>query len=772
MKLFALFLLTLAWACHPSNSNTPQSEFTINDWGAQYDEIRIADEDEQLVYINKGDKWGLARYDGKVIFPPKYDNIRITVAKYKQVENIINPVIAILTLNGKEALYRVWPSNCDHYHNCDKTEMAPFAYNFQSSVNDSDRLGIIIARNEKNYFSLFNLEGTELLTPLYEDLIIKDTLLYGYLNHHWEVYNWWGTEFISSEEKPADPNCGIIPFMHNDKWGAFNLKTQDSIPNEYELFDAYDEYYECARVKKNNKWGYLNTKGEEYIPIKYDTLGTFQDFGEEKAIAIARLQNKWGAIDTDGNIAIPFVYEAIVNNLDNHYYRKVKKDNQWGLLTCEGKMALPPKYEDIKDFFYGFSEDDDNEAFFVKQKNKWGIVKTFTNEVLLPPIYDSIQTIENYELLKLWKNGKQGYADAITYKVLINPIYEEALYFINNCASVKKQGKWGAINRKQQVVIPFEYDSLGHCAHHRFLITKNGKKGLITDKNILITPLYDDLKRDFQGFAFAKTAGKWQIINEITGKSLTEPIYDAIEGLNVGYETSEGENEDTFEYTFFDETYYQIFTVKKNNKYGWVNNQGKELTPIKYDEISHSYGGLSVVKVGNNYGIINLEGKEILPPIYDDIKKINEDKIKTGYEKGSINYATQKITFNTKKRAWQKYLAVRKKNKWQLIDKNGKAITSLKYDVLSNETMDFNSGLGINQIIPFFVGGRWGFVRPDGSEIPPRYDRIISHDNNFIKVTTNSSKVLGVIYGEFYIDYWGVCQQNCYNAPADHPKQE
>lgn len=768
MRLVALLLVILAWACNPSNSS--QFDFVINDWGAQYDEIRIADEDEQLVYIKKGDKWGLARYDGKVIFPAKYDDIHITVAKYKQSESIINPVIVILTLDGKDALYRVWPSHCDHYHNCDIDEMAPFAYKFQLFTNDSDRLGIIIAQGEDGNFSLFNLKGTGLLPPLYKELMIKDTLLYGYLNQHWEVYNWWGTEFISSEEKPADPNCGIIPFMHNDKWGAFNLKTQDSIPNEYEVFDAYDEYYECARVKKNNKWGYLDTKGEEHISIKYDTLGVFEDFGEEKMIAIARLGKKWGAIDTDGNIAIPFVYEAIAEDIGDYYYRKVKKNNRWGLLTCKGEMALTPKYEDIRKFYYGLYEDDVSESFLVKQKGKWGIARTFTNEVLLTPTYDSIQTIVDYNLLKLWKNGKQGYADAITHQVLINPIYEEAHYFINDYASVKKKGKWGVINQKQQVVIPFEYDSLGHYAHHRFLIAKKGKKGLINNKNDLITPLYDDLKRDFQGFAFAKVADKWQIINETTGKAITELIYDVIEGLDVGLKAIESEYEDTFVYTLSDEIYYQIFKVKKNNLYGWINDQGKELTPIKYDEISRSYGGLSIVKVGNNYGVINIEGKEILPAIYDQIERINDYKIVAAYKYGSINYATREIVFDTPKRVPQKFLAARKKNKWQLIDNKGKAITPLKYDVIQDETMDFYEGT--QHLIPIFVGGKWGFVRPDGSEIPPCYDRIIGQDGNFIEVTTNSSKVLEVIYGEFFIDYRGVCQQDCYNAPANHPRRE
>ena len=406
----------------------------------------------------------------------------------------------------------------------------------------------------------------------------------------------------------------------------------------------------------------------------------------------------------------------------------------------------------------------------VKQKGKWGIARTFTNEVLLTPTYDSIQTIVDYNLLKLWKNGKQGYADAITHQVLINPIYEEAHYFINDYASVKKKGKWGVINQKQQVVIPFEYDSLGHYAHHRFLIAKKGKKGLINNKNDLITPLYDDLKRDFQGFAFAKVADKWQIINETTGKAITEPIYDVIEGLDVGLKAIESEYEDTFVYTLSDEIYYQIFKVKKNNLYGWINDQGKELTPIKYDEINRSYGGLSIVKVGNNYGVINIEGKEILPAIYDQIERINDYKIVAAYKYGSINYATREIVFDTPKRVPQKFLAARKKNKWQLIDNKGKAITPLKYDVIQDETMDFYEGT--QHLIPIFVGGKWGFVRPDGSEIPPCYDRIIGQDGNFIEVTTNSSKVLEVIYGEFFIDYRGVCQQDCYNAPANHPRRE
>ncbi|MBK8565736.1 MAG: WG repeat-containing protein [Saprospiraceae bacterium] len=81
--------------------------------------------------------------------------------------------------------------------------------------------------------------------------------------------------------------------------------------------------------------------------------------------------------------------------------------------------------------------------------------------VLIPAKYDSgDRCFGKNKLAWVEKNGKFGY---INYKdeIVIPFIYEDAAHFSFGLAGVKKNGKWGVINSKGGIIAPFEYDGIG-----------------------------------------------------------------------------------------------------------------------------------------------------------------------------------------------------------------------------------------------------------------------------------------------------------------------
>ncbi|HEB30417.1 MAG TPA: WG repeat-containing protein [Spirochaetes bacterium] len=82
----------------------------------------------------------------------------------------------------------------------------------------------------------------------------------------------------------------------------------------------------------------------------------------------------------------------------------------------------------------------------------------------------------------------------ITGKTIIPFIYENADSFFKGLCPVKKDGKYGCINKKGETVIPFLYDDIDYFNNGFAVFTKEDKKGVIDNSGkIIIEPQYDEL---------------------------------------------------------------------------------------------------------------------------------------------------------------------------------------------------------------------------------------------------------------------------------------
>lgn len=261
----------------------------------------------------------------------------------------------------------------------------------------------------------------------------------------------------------------------------------------------------------------------------------------------------------------------------------------------------------------------------------------------------------------------------------------------NGMVAVKKKNKFGFVNLRNEIIIPFDYDWDANCVFLLSLypfpifkdgvvfLKKNSKWGAIDTNGKIIVPfIYDSYGfhdlidfRPSEGFVDnfvnVKFKGKWGIIDR-NGKTIIPLEYEMC-------------------YNFYE----NLAIVKLNNKYGVIDKNNKQIIPLIYDEISNFKGGLFEIKINNKYGLIDRAGNLVVDPIYDYLNNDMDYIIVGQYGKRGV------IDFNGKLIIDLMYedvavfkqdedilkgscFFVKNHNKWGIVDLNNNLLVDFKYD--------------------------------------------------------------------------------------------
>jgi hypothetical protein len=405
------------------------------------------------------------------------------------------------------------------------------------------------------------------------------------------------------------------------KYGYVDKNDKTVIPIMYEEA-AYSFRFDLAYVKLNGKYGFINPKGKKVIPFKYDKAENFY-YG----IALVMKEGKWGGINLKGKVVIPFKYEKtkfFTNDLC-----AVKLNGKWGYVDLEGKEVIPTKYDHAEIFNYLGGR--------VKLNNKWGIIDKNGND-LVPLIYDSIGYVnEGFSHVKL--NNKYGFIDK-SYKVVIPIIYDEVTafnygesevvlngrkFYINKqgeesrvdltkinkilflkdniqIAKDKTTNKYGYLNERDQIIIPFIYESASSFGNNRAPVTINNRKIYIdiTGKEVIDASNYNYAQCFYNGYAVVQNSEKMYGYIDTSGKPVTEFIYTSADGFSSG-----------------------LAAVCKDGLCGFLDLDLKPFIPFDYIGVAY-FNDLNLVRVrtkNGKYGYLNKKGEMVIPAIYDDASK-------------------------------------------------------------------------------------------------------------------------------------------------------
>jgi len=175
---------------------------------------------------------------------------------------------------------------------------------------------------------------------------------------------------------------------------------------------------------------------------KYDEV-----YPSQNGISMVRKDNKYGLVNAEGTVVAPLKYDYI-----NIYpsagipFYDVTINNLYGVIRPSGEELIPAQYN-----FISYSEG----VFILQLNDKKKLLST--NNETLTPWYDEIDLFFG-GLARAKQGNKYGYLNT-KGKVVLPFVYDDADDFNDSKkAMVKYKGKWGMIDNLGNTIIPFEYE--------------------------------------------------------------------------------------------------------------------------------------------------------------------------------------------------------------------------------------------------------------------------------------------------------------------------
>lgn len=416
--------------------------------------------------------------------------------------------------------------------------------------------------------------------------------------------------------------------------------------------------------------------------------------------------------DIRGKILSKSVYDDIYKNNINlkftNGYLQVCKNKKYGFIDKSGKEVVPCKYSRVEDFKYDvavvYGDIDDRVG-----ARKMGLVNTKGQEIIpCDNIIGGVPSEKGEYVVK--RNSKYGVIDK-NLNIIIPFEYDGIGEFSEGLASVIKNGKKGFIDKANRLIIPCEYDEpdpewgvSDDFSEGLVNVSKDGKWGYINKSNKVVIPFIYDIAESFHGGLALVNLGEYCI--DVTGKIVQRSNSDLLEHLTNGIF-----RKGLDEFVLFN----KCGIIGKYDR-SW-NNAGVEY----YD--GEKFDGYLFVGRNNKSGVIDYNGKEIIPIIYDFINHYNYPDhqfiiAKSGSLKTLFDTSGNMVVSSDYeiKSSAESIVKVRKDGLYGYIDKSGKIVSPCIYD----EAEDFHNGFAI-----VCKGGLWGVIDTSGKEtIPCKYQGV------------------------------------------------
>lgn len=330
------------------------------------------------------------------------------------------------------------------------------------------------------------------------------------------------------------------------------------------------------------------------------------------------------------------------------------------------------------------------------------------------------------KLYPVISGGKYGFMNT-QGKLMIPAMYNEVGPFQEGLAVVSKDDKFGIIDKKNQMVVDFQYDEILEFVQNRAIVRKGEKYGVIDRLGKLVFPLeFDDISLSAKNLYLVVQDGKSKTYNS----KFQEALFGA--GGNVKLTFSKRMSIDHPEFEFvgdLDRTSNRA-VVKVAGQLNYIDSTGKLMLTNSLEwfpdalSVAKYNNGYAVYRKKEKYGLIDINGKVVQKNVYESSGPF------TGF--------------------WP----VKDKGNWALLDVKGKVILPFEYDFIRfmpdlgylierEEQFGLLNSMG-NMILPVSfstikrfedayylvsIDEKFGLFLKDGREILPiQYERIQRFD--------------------------------------------
>ena len=436
-------------------------------------------------------------------------------------------------------------------------------------------------------------------------------------------------QIIAQEYEITSRIGDAVAIKKNGKYGIANSKGKILLYPQYLdisiLIEGKLYAYKQISTSGLPMFGLINGKGEKISEAIYADFGIYN--GKQATYLKAYTQEGGQALlDDEGKIIIPPIYQVILPTILPQYFA-ITQNLEEGIIGKDSVIYVPPAYERVEIKIT-------NDTFFLAHKEN----KTFIyddNQNHIATIEGTILDIANNQKGEVYfvieKNFSYGIQNS-EGKWVIEPIYDEILSIVADNICFRKKDKWGVVNMKNEVVVPFQYKEAKPSPSKRFFVLYDGKKdskllnnegeiiSFAKTESIMITNNYIEYKEKKQRQrVYATTGDKPSGSLSIRGSSNGIAVAKNPEGFSYCNEK---------DFKPLTNTFYQgasIFfngqaLVYKDNKLKVIDNNFQEKAVLLEGEIDNLEMQLNniglrafmgadyyIIKNKNKYGVITIK---------------------------------------------------------------------------------------------------------------------------------------------------------------------
>ena len=337
-------------------------------------------------------------------------------------------------------------------------------------------------------------------------------------------------------------------------WGLIDLDSKELLPASFDKIETIKGIESSIIVEKDGKKGLYNSRGVKILDTNYTNILSFGEDYKNGYITVDQ-DNKYGLVDFNGEQIIENKYEKIDEIYSDKYF-VIEETGKQKLIDKSGTILISDGFDEIKQIA-------NSGVIFVKD-NKYGVMN-FSGEVIIEAVYDDLKEI-NIDMFSAKKDGKCGVIDnnknekvAFIYKDIIYNskagiyIAEDEnfnSYLLDNNFEVKQIGILSELNTDMGYMklkqndeykyynFKFEQKDIKEiCTNNNlFVDKKDGKYGFVNNKGeVVVDYIYDDAQEQNQyGYAAVKKDGLWGSIDK-EGKVVIEPYYNLDNNLRIDF---------------------------------------------------------------------------------------------------------------------------------------------------------------------------------------------------------------------------------------------
>lgn len=423
--------------------------------------------EKTVLQYQKDGKYGIIDFNGKDITKPIYEEIRNM--PYREGELIVK----------KDGKYGVI--------NINGGKLVNFEYdyitgdNYYSTEKEYALDGYIVGKNDEN-----------------------GKMQYGYLNSDRQQYLELDFDRIYRMNNVKDD---ANTYLVAEKDGNIQLYKNDKVllDNNYQAIN-YNEDSGLLILQKDNKFGITDLNGKQILNVEYDQIQIPGNY------ILATKNENSETYDLAGTKQEDLRYANVLKTANENYSITIDTNDKYGVISKDGNTLIENKYNYIQ-YLY------DNYFIVGGDSGKSGIVND-KGEEILPTNYEVIQKLDNSDIIQAMvgnvlelynkqmskiismENGKldikdnyvKVYSSTQTAYVSLDGLLKTdfEIFPDNTLFASEKDGKWGFVDKNNNVKIDYQYDKVTELNELGFAgIKKDGKWGVIDKEGyIILEPTY------------------------------------------------------------------------------------------------------------------------------------------------------------------------------------------------------------------------------------------------------------------------------------------